>query len=662
MKIKPRKHAYLIFYLVLSAAITLPLLGPGYLLTLDMIFVPSPDSNPYGPGPPAWGGGVWLSSLIQLCSSVAPTWVIQKLFLLLILFLSGVSAHSLVETKSRVPRYFAGILYAINPFVYARFLAGHWVILLAYAITPFAIKYFLKFLDDPSGRNVLKTLVPLVFVSVSSHVLILNLLAFSIIFCFKAAELRAQIKKVIPGILVLALAFLAVNAYWLLEDTLLHQITGRDFQVFAPYGGGWTVPLSLATMHGFWHPYYAYARDVFPPSHLFFYFILFLALWGLASNRRDGRAQSFAAIGIIAFLLSMGTMGPFKPLFESVWVLRGFRDSQKFVALLVLSYAYLGALGLDEVRKRLKARGVNRVSGVLIIGLFLVAPLAYNFVQVGFWGQVRPSHYPEDWYRANEFLNRDEGDFNVLFLPWHAYMEFRFVNNRLANPPYGDYLKVIANPSDGFFDKPVIHGHNIDSRGIHTQSTNPGQLYLENLWAQENVENLGERLRPLNVKYVILAKEADWEEYGFLREQGDLELVWDSENLLIFRNLREVSRAYQSGDGTFGDAEPLPCEEVSPVRYRVAEPDEPYVIFVAPNLDSRCWRMGGEASENLAPYAVFEAGGGREIRWERFEVYELGYAVSVIAVALLAIWWGRGTIRRCLRGFHGCPRGASNPG
>jgi len=309
MNLKIGRHAHLIFYLALSLATLSILLEPGYILTLDMVFGPSPKPNVYGlGGPPAWGGRVWLSSLIQLCSSVAPTWVIQKLFLLLILFLSGVSAHSLVETKSRVPKYFAGILYAMNPFVYVRLLAGHWVILLAYAITPFAIKYFLKFLDDPSGRNVLKTLVLLVLVSVSSHVLVLNLLAFLIIFCFKAAELRAQIKKVIPGLLVLALTFLAINAYWLLplltaEDTLLHQITERDFQVFAPYGGGWTVPLSLATMHGFWHPYYAYARDVFPPSHLFFYFILFLALWGLASNRRDRRARAFAAIGIIAFLL-----------------------------------------------------------------------------------------------------------------------------------------------------------------------------------------------------------------------------------------------------------------------------------------------------------------------------------------------------------------------
>jgi hypothetical protein len=266
MRIEVRKHIHLIFYLALSLAVLGFLLKPGYVLSLDMIFGPSPKADVYGlVGPPVFGGGIWLSSLIQLCSSVAPTWVIQKLFLLLIFFLSGVSAYSLIETKSKVPRYFAGILYMINPFIYVRFLAGHWVLLLAYAVTPFAIKYFLKFLDDPSKQNILKTLIPLVFISVSSHVLALNLLAFLIIFCFKAMELRSGIKRLIPKLALLALAFLAVSAYWLIplataKETAIQQITERDLFVFAPRGEGLSIPYSLATMYGFWRGGYTFSK------------------------------------------------------------------------------------------------------------------------------------------------------------------------------------------------------------------------------------------------------------------------------------------------------------------------------------------------------------------------------------------------------------------
>lgn len=43
MKIKLRKHRYLLFYLYLSIAIMLLLFRPGYILTLDMAFGPNPD-------------------------------------------------------------------------------------------------------------------------------------------------------------------------------------------------------------------------------------------------------------------------------------------------------------------------------------------------------------------------------------------------------------------------------------------------------------------------------------------------------------------------------------------------------------------------------------------------------------------------------------------
>src|SRR3989338_6133282 len=66
------------------------------------------------------------------------TAILQKLFLFLAIFLSAISMHNLIKTKSVLPRYFAGVLYAVNPFVYIRFMAGHWLLLLAYSITPFA--------------------------------------------------------------------------------------------------------------------------------------------------------------------------------------------------------------------------------------------------------------------------------------------------------------------------------------------------------------------------------------------------------------------------------------------------------------------------------------------------------------------------------------------
>lgn len=628
MNLELRKHIHLIFYLILSLVILSILLKPGYLLSLDMIFGPNPNLDFYGFGGLAFGGGIWLSSLIQLCSSVAPTWVIQKLFLLLIFFLSGVSAHSLIETKSKGPRYFAGILYMINPFIYVRLLAGHWVILLAYAITPFAIKYFLKFLKDPSRQNTLKILIPLVFISISSHVLVLTLLAFLIIFCFKAAELRSGIKKVVPRLIPLALAFLALNAYWVVplataKETPVQQLTDRGLFVFAPHGEGLSIPYSLATMYGFWRGGYTYTKDIFPAWHLFFIVILFLTVHGFISNYRDRKAQSLAAIGLISFFLAMGALGPLRPLFENFTLLRGFRDSQKFVGLLVLSYACLGALGVNSLLSHFK-RNNRKVLSISIVAIALATPIAYNFTQFGFWGQLQPTDYPADWYRSNEILNADNQDFNVLFLPWHLYMDFKFVPNQ---------DKRIANPAPSFFDKPVTYGQNIEVPGIYTQSTNPGQRYVESILSSGSIS--GENLRLLNVKYVMLVKEVDWAWYRDMLEGSDLEPVFDSENLVLYKNPEQVSRFYDADELSPGALEPLDYEPISPVKYEVASGNEKYTIFVPPNLDSSDWVLDGrEAPSGF--YAAWENQGGK-VEYTRSRTYEISYLISLLSVAAVVM-------------------------
>jgi len=628
MRIEFRKHTHLIFYLSLSLIILSILLKPGYLLSLDMIFGPNPNSDFYGFGGPAFGVGIWLSSLVQLCSFVAPTWVIQKLFLLLIFFLSGVSAYYLIETKSKVPRYFAGILYMINPFIYIRFLAGHWVILLAYAIIPFAIKYFLKFLDDPSRQNTLKILVPLVFISVSNHILVLTLLAFLTISCFKVAELRSKTKKVVQGLSLLTLAFLAINAYWVVplataNETMVQQTTERDLFVFAPHGGGLNIPYSLATMYGFWRGGYTYTKDIFPAWHLFFVVILFLAVHGFISNYRDRKAQSLAAIGLISFFLAMGVLGPLRPLFENFTLLRSFRDSHKFVGLLVLAYAYLGALGVNSLLSHFKQNN-RKILSISIVAIALATPIAYNFTQFGFWGQLQSTDYPADWYRVNEILNADNQDFNVLFLPWHWYMDFKFVPNQ---------DKRLGNPAEAFFDKPVIYGQNIEVPGIYTQSTNPGQQYLESILSGGNIS--GENLRLLNVKYVMLVKEVDWAWYRDMLDGSDLEPVFDSENLLLYKNPAQVSRFYGADELSPRALETLNYELISPVKYEIEGGDEKYTIFVPPNLDSSDWVLdGGKAPSGF--YAAWE-NQGSEVEYSRFMTYEISYFISLLSVAIVVI-------------------------
>ena len=218
-----------------------------------------------------------------------------------------------------------------------------------------------------------------------------------------------------------------------------------------------------------------------------------------------------------------------------------FRDSQIFVALLCLGYAYLGGFSVNELAQKLREqirRPIRIGVGVILI-IVLLTPFLYSLPIFGLWGQVRATDYPEEWYEVNNYLNQDEADFNVLFLPWHLYMDYDWLPNKDIR---------LGNPAGKFFDKPVIRGDNVEIASIYSASTNPISRYVEFLLARgEEIDNLGELLAPLNVKYVILAQEADYESYSFLYQQEDLLVELTNSGLVLFKNEHPVARAY-AGD------------------------------------------------------------------------------------------------------------------
>ena len=139
----------------------------------------------------------------------------------------------------------------------------------------------------------------------------------------------------------------------------------------------------------------------------------------------------------------------------------------------------------------------------------------------------QPSNYPDSWFEVNELLNEDADDFIVLFLPWHQYLAFNFT-----------HPKVIGNPADTFFDRKVIAGDNIEMGKIYTQSVRPESAYVENelVFAENPMKDLGNKLNHLNTKYVILATGGTYKNYKFLDKSEELEIVYYSEDLVLYLN------------------------------------------------------------------------------------------------------------------------------
>lgn len=279
---------------------------------------------------------------------------------------------------------------------------------------------------------------------------------------------------------------------------------------------------------------------------------------------------------------------------------------------------------------------IVRFSLLVIVITVLITPLIYSFTFFnGFAGQIKPTDYPSDWYETNNFLNEDKQDFKILFLPWHQYMNFGWVNNT---------NKRIANPARNFFDKDVISGTNAEIGKIYRESNTPEQVYIDSvLDKRNNITNFGELISILNVKYVILTKESDYKKYFFLFNQTDLELIKETKNLYVLKNKNRILKIYQTDDisNIMAEKTGLDYEMINPVRYRLENnASKKYIVFTEPYSED--WRLDGK--EPVKAYGAVNAfeSGGKEIRFERFYRINLpAYIISILTFIGLIVMYLR---------------------
>ncbi len=547
---------YYFLYFLLTILILWNLLLQKYVLTLDMVFGEHEKFSrkffgiDFSPIP-----SLSLGLIIELLNLILPVWVIEKILLFGVLFLSGVSAYNLCPSKSRIGKFFAGLVYMINPFVFLRFLAGHLLLLLSYSVFPLFLKYLMEYLEKNKTKDLLKTVIFLSITGLTSQFL---LIAFSILSLFVLGKIIKE-KDIlyVKSFIKILIPFILVNSYWILplllySDTLLkvftHLIGPEDLSLFTSKQAiNFNVVFNVASMHGFWREGYDYAKFHLPFWYLIFFGILYLTIHGFIILNRNKKFSLYTKllvlVALASLILATGISHPifskiFDFLFDKFVIFRGFREPHKFVVVLALAYSFFGGVGISDFVNSLDKQKHKKILTIFIV-IVLFLPIIYSYTMFfGFNKQIDAVDYPKEWYEANNYLNEDKQDFNVLFLPWHLYMDFGFTPKQR-----------ISNPANVFFSKGVIHGDNIEAGNIYSQSTNPVSKYIESLlFNNYRIDNFGELVAPLNVKYIILAKEVDWGFYQFLFNQTDLEMVMNNTKLVVFKNKVNAGKVYSVDD------------------------------------------------------------------------------------------------------------------
>jgi len=367
------KYQYIIFSLLVAVVVLWQLLLPGYVILLDW---------PAGPLLKFQFSDV--TSFINAPSDLIltglnyflPGWIIQKFLMLGIFFLAVYLPLKLLKKDTfKSPlfsktsaKYFLALFLAINPFVYERFIAGQWRVLVGY-LTVFPLIYFIiefhskgVFPGWRQARNIFLTLLVAGFFSIhflAIDSLIILFYIFYRLFLMVGGIIKNQIvitdEKSTPSpsfiplrhptslklrgtrgyegqasggelnwfgkIFLAGIVFIIASSYWLIPyfkqgNSVLNNFNSAHQRAFATaQNEEWSVLENVIVMHGFWGEDHKWVEQFKLPknSPLFmtgFYILIILVVLGLFSFWRDKKYRWLAVwlflLGVASVIFSAG--------------------------------------------------------------------------------------------------------------------------------------------------------------------------------------------------------------------------------------------------------------------------------------------------------------------------------------------------------------------
>ena len=613
---------------LLAVLICFPFAG-GRLLLLDFVSGPNEPILPAG----AYGldgsltGGVplmfafgFLDHLFGQSGSVVPAAVFFPL--------ATTGAARLVRTALLPARLGAGLFYAVNPFVFDRLYAGQLGLLLGYALLPFTVIALLDAAREPHhvGRAACWAGATVVM---SEHFAWILAPVVTAIVLTRLDRVRASLRLGGAG-----LAAAAISSYLLVPPLFvsarpagpLAQLAAYRTQADPRVG----LLVNLAGLYGFFRQGPVEPKDFFSrwPAILAALLLIvavgYVAVLRDAAHRRDGLA--ILGAGVAGYFLALGNQGPTGGLFRLAYEhVPGFvmmREPDKFAVLVALAYAYGFGWGIAWLKTGSRQKAARVVPAVLAIAL----PLAYapNLLG-GLGGQVKASEVPSSWSSASRLA----GQATVLFLPWHEYFPTPFTGQR-----------AIANPAAFYFAGTVLTSQNPGS-GYAFAAEDPEHVFLDKLLGPPvDLQRLRVALADLGVKFVALAKVADWRDVAGVADAPGIRLVYSSPSLDLFA-VRPTAKETRDDRRV---------RAVDLVDYRVL-PGRPGVVAL-PVPYSQGWALDGHPAVRLADgqAGVFAPAGGGVVHYGPSGgvlASEIGSLAAALAVAGVAFIERRRRARGC---------------
>ena len=433
---------------LLSLLVIGPALLPGFVLSYDLVFTPQqvllPGSIGVGSGLPR---AVPQDAVVALVETVVPGMLVEKLVLLAIPLLAGTGMLRLLRGTA------AGVVGATlaiaNPFVAQRLVIGHWGLLLAYALLPWALVLAQRLRAHGDPWDGLRLLLVVAAGSLTpSGSLLLALVAVP-------PALLPRSRYAVRSRVLLTAAVLATWLPWLLPALLHPGGAGSDpdgTRVFAlrPDVPGGAL-ISALTGGGIWNAEVSLPSRGTPLTWVFGAFVLALGIAGVPSLLRLlGRGitawwAGVATLGLLASLASVALPGPWAALLDGVPGGGLARDAQKLLAPWVLLLAASAGMGGGRLIGHVRER-TTRVAALCALA---VMPLACQpDLLWGAGGRLVAVDYPSDWSAARALVAGSPRPGDVVSFPWTAFRRFDWNDQRTVLDPAPRWLTRTTIVSD----------------------------------------------------------------------------------------------------------------------------------------------------------------------------------------------------------------------
>ncbi|MCU0278374.1 MAG: hypothetical protein MUE31_05730 [Candidatus Nanopelagicales bacterium] len=431
-----KRHAVPLWVVGLSLLVLAPLLTPGYVLHLDMVFVPQQTLLPWNLG---IGGGLPRSvpqdAVVSLVAGPVPGQFLQKAVLVGIFVGAGLGIARLAG-DGRAGQIVSVSLYLWSAYMAARLLMGHWGLLWSFALLPWVVLASRRAREG--GQWAWLVVLCAVGALVPTGGLILAVTGVGLAIGF-GSRLAPWQRWLVAGLV------LFVNAPWwlpALRSPVSEVSDPLGLTVFgARADGPGGVLLSVLAGGGVWNSQATLGSRTTWFAALSALTVLTLAVLGWRGWHRTRRAEALwlSALGLagVVWAWLSGVADDQGWARELVSSLPGgglLRDGQKWTMVWVLVLALCAPRGLERlVTGRDRAVRWSLAAGLALLPLATMPDLA-----AGGFGALRTSSYPQDWEEVRQRIRGREGD--VLSLPWAPFRRYRWNHDDVVLDPMPRYL------------------------------------------------------------------------------------------------------------------------------------------------------------------------------------------------------------------------------